>query len=226
LPKTKRRLGFKKGLNYDKVQERAQQLEAQNKYLERQARISGYATVDEYTAALDEYERNQEMEQEASRMGIDPDTYAQYFAPVNQELNQLRQEVQNFRSQQTEAQKQQEFQTQWNALYEAHPQLADTSQAFNDGKAPEWFSPQMQQLIGKGYEPVHAYELAHKDTIMTQLKKQTEASTIRGLQQNSESSPGPLGQGDVAHETGFSGLSKEQQRRMIDEVVRGERRSF
>jgi DNA repair ATPase RecN len=195
--------------------------------LKRAARLNGWGDdVDGYIARLDEVERQEQYEREASRMGIDPDTYAQYFAPVNQELNQLRQEVQRFQSQQTEAQRMQETQKQWNALYEAFPQLAETSQAFNDGKAPEWFTPQMQQLIGMGYQPVHAYELAHKETIMSQFRKQTEANTIRGLQQNSESSPGALGQGDVAHETGFSGLSREQQRRMIDEVKRGERRSF
>jgi hypothetical protein len=195
--------------------------------LKRAARLNGWGDdVNAYVAQLEEAERQEQIEREAYRMGIDPDTYAQYFAPVNQELTRLQQEVQNFRNQQTEQQRQQELQSQWGALYEQYPQLAESSQAFNDGKSPEWFSPQMQQLIGMGYQPLHAYQLAHHDSIMSQLQRQTEANTIRGLQQNSVSSPGALGQGDVSHEVGFAGLSKEQQRKMIDEVIRGERRSF
>lgn len=175
---------IQKGLNYDKVHERAQQLEAQTKYLERQARISGYGTVDEYMVALDEYEQNQQIEREAQRMGVDPETYAQYFAPVNSELQELRQKLQGFEQQQTAAERQQQQTALWSELYKEHPDLADSSQSFNDGKSPDWFTPEMQALIGKGYEPLHAYQLANKDVILRKKEQEVLAAvTGRGAKQ-------------------------------------------
>lgn len=170
---------IQKGLNYDKVQERAQQLESQTKYLERQARISGYDTVDEYMTALDEYERNQQMEKEANRMGMDTETYAQYLAPVQQRLTEAERRLQTFEQQQTDQEKRQREVADWTELYTAHPGLQDTSQAFNDGKQPEWFNPQMQEFIGMGYKPVHAYELANKDTLLRQ-KEQAVLAQVTG----------------------------------------------
>lgn len=175
---------IQKGLNYDKVHERAQQLESQTKYLERQARISGYGTVDEYMIALDEYEQNQQMEQEARRMGLDPELYAEHLHPVKRELNEVKQQLQSFQQQQSESERKQQATAQWNDLYSSYPALSESSQAFNEGKSPEWFTPQMQELIGMGYQPVHAYELAHKETLFRQKEQEVLANvTGRGAKQ-------------------------------------------
>ncbi|UVI31211.1 hypothetical protein [Paenibacillus spongiae] len=152
-----------------------QEVQGKLSYLEKQAKISGFATVEEYTRALDAYEQQKWIDQEADRMGIDPETYAQYFAPVNDELSQLRNEVKTFRQQQSEQQLQQQRQKDWGALYESYPALSESSQAFNEGKAPEWFTPEMQELVGMGYKPVHAYELANKETIFRQKEQEVLA---------------------------------------------------
>ena len=44
-------------------EEQISSIKQQNTYLERQARISGYASVEEYTKALDAYEHQQRIEQ-------------------------------------------------------------------------------------------------------------------------------------------------------------------
>jgi hypothetical protein len=166
---------IQKGLNYDKVHERAQQLEAQTKYLEKQAKIYGYATVDEYTKAVDEYEQQQQIQQEAQRIGVDPDTYAQYFAPVNDQLSELQQKVMTYEQQMTQAQQQAQLNETWGELYSQYPGLVETSTAFNEGKNPDWFTQDMQQLVQMGYKPVHAYELAHKNTLFQQKEQETIA---------------------------------------------------
>lgn len=166
---------IQKGLNYDKVNERAQQLEAQTKYLEKQARISGYASVDEYMQALDAYEQQQQIEREASRIGVDPETYSQYFAPVNQQLTELQQKVQTYEQQMTAQQQQERAQQSWGELYKQYPALAETSSAFDQGQTPDWFTTEMQDLVQMGYKPVHAYELAHKDTLFRQREQEVLA---------------------------------------------------
>ena len=175
---------IQKGLNYDKVHERAQQLEGQTKYLERQARISGYDSVDEYMTALDQYEQNQQIEQEARRMGLDPELYAEHLHPVKAELNEVKKQLQSFQQQQSESEKRTQSVAQWNDLYSAYPVLSETSQAFGEGKAPEWLTPQMQELVDAGYKPIHAYELAHKETLFRQKEQEVLANvTGRGAKQ-------------------------------------------
>lgn len=213
---------IQKGLNYDKISERAQQLEAQTKYLEKQARISGYASVEEYTKALDAYEQQQRIEQEAQRMGVDPDTYAQYFAPVNEKASALEQKLQALESQLTAQQQQEQQQQSWGELYNAYPNLTETSTAFNEGKQPEWFTPQMQDLVSKGYAPVHAYELAHKDTLFRQ-KEQEVLARVTGRDGKqvlpSVDSPNNM-QFDPTN------MSFEEIQKISERVRRGERITF
>lgn len=166
---------IQKGMNYDKVSERAQQLESQTKYLEKMARIEGYGSVDEYVKAIDAYEQNQRIQQEAQRMNIDPEAYEQYFQPVNQQLNELQQKVQTYEQQATAQQQQEQTKQAWGELYSTHPNLVESSASFNDGKNPDWYSPQMQELVGMGYKPVHAYELANKETLFKQKEQETLA---------------------------------------------------
>lgn len=76
-------------------------------------------------------------------------------------------------------------------------------------------------------------EIAYKAMRAEQLEKQlaevaqkTEADTIRKLQNNAQSTPGALGAEGAEHNTGFSSLSREDQRRMIEEVKQGKRTSL
>lgn len=56
-------------------------------------------------------------------------------------------------------------------------------------------------------------------------KQKVEAETIKKIQQNAKASTGPLGQ-EAEHKTGFTSLSKEEQRAFIEKVKRGEIRQF
>lgn len=84
---------IQKGMNYDKVQQRATDYEQS---LNRMAQLSGYASVDEMVQAMNELEQQQQIQLEAQRMGVDEETYNQYFQPVQQELTTLKSQVEEF----------------------------------------------------------------------------------------------------------------------------------
>lgn len=222
IPVAERQNYLQKGYNYDKVQQRATELESQVKYLEKRARQEGFADVDSYLKAIDEYEQQQQIERESARMGVDPETYAQYFAPVNQQLSELQQKVQTYEQQLTSQQQQEQAVKQWSSLYDAHPNLVESSSAFNEGKAPDWYTPQMQELVGRGYDPLHAYELTHKDTLIRQ-KEQEVLARVTGRDEKqvlpSTDSPNNL-QFDP------NNMSFDEIQKISERVRRGERITF
>jgi hypothetical protein len=190
----------------------------QNSYLEKAARLEGFSSIDDYLKALDQHEQRQQIEQESARMGMDPETYAQYFAPVNNELSQLRQEVQTFRQQQTDQQSEQQSREQWKSLYEAYPALANNSD-FGETTKPDWFTPQMQEFVSAGYKPIHAYELAHKETLFRQKEQEVLANvTGRGAKQILPSTDQPNNMQFDPSNMSFDDIKKISER-----VQRGER---
>jgi|GEM_PF-5426871 len=61
--------------------------------VERIAKAAGFASVDDYFAAVDAQLRERQAAEAAQRMQIDPETYKQFFDPVNTELAQTKQEL-------------------------------------------------------------------------------------------------------------------------------------
>lgn len=165
---------IQKGKNYDKVNERAQQLEAQSKYLEKQAKIYGYSTVEEYTKAVDDYEQQQEIDQQAQSMNVDPETYAKYFAPVNQELGELRNKLTAYEQQEQQKEQQDRNSQSWSELERDYPHLK-VFESFKEG-APDWYTPEMKEMVEvNGYKPLHAYKISHQETIFKQREQEVIA---------------------------------------------------
>ena len=80
--------------------------------------------------------------------------------------------------------------------------------------------------IKDGYKLEDAYRLASYEDKIANIAKQTEAETIKKIQQNGATATGSLGAEGAEHKTGFASLSKAEQRRMIEEVKQGKRTSF
>lgn len=145
-------------------------------YLARRARQEGFGDdVEGYLRAIDTLEQRMQAEEAARRMGVDPQAYQQYIAPVSQKAAQLEQELRTLKSQLTERQQLEEQTSKWAALYEAFPGLLESAQAFNEGGVPEWYNETMQGYINRGYDPVDAYRLAHADTIARQREQEVLA---------------------------------------------------
>ncbi|WP_028609226.1 hypothetical protein [Paenibacillus harenae] len=201
---------IQKGLNYDKVQERATQLEQQAKNLDRVAKFYGYDSSEAYLQALDQAEQDKRVQEEADLYGVPEDFIRSELQPLKGEIAQLRQEREQLQL------KEQQIQID--------AELKDLRSRYNDFDS---YNEQIFELVTKnGYGIEHAYMVASFQDKIANTRKQAEAETIRNLQQNAETSTGALSQGDVDHKTGFANLSREEQRRMIAEVKSGTRKTF
>jgi hypothetical protein len=201
---------IQKGLNYDKVQEKATQYE-QN--MLRTAKFYGFDNVEDYVAALDQAEQDRLIQQEAERYeqyGVSEDFIRSELQPLRGELAQVKAEREALQRERMEVQVNREL-TEARTKYPDFDNYGDTV---------------FEMVTQRGYSIEHAYMVASYQDKLTHATKQAEAETIRKLQQNAESSPGALGQGDVEHQTGFASLSKAERRKFREEVKQGRRNSF
>ena len=90
IPVTQRQEYLQKGYNYDKVKQRADELEKSATYLDRVAKISGYQNTDELFQAIEQAEEQERIQRESQKFGVDESVYRKHFEPVNNELQQMR----------------------------------------------------------------------------------------------------------------------------------------
>lgn len=95
IPVAERQTYLQKGYNYDKVQQRVSDYEQR---LQEIASITGYQSVEELLSAAEEAKRQQAIQQEAQRMGIDEESYQRYYQPVQDELSTVKQELEALRT--------------------------------------------------------------------------------------------------------------------------------
>jgi hypothetical protein len=186
---------IQKGLNYDKVSQRASEYE---NHLNRVARLSGYQSHDEMIQELDRIEQEQQRQQYLDN-GIDPDLF-------NQLLEQ-HPDIQFARQQRSEQQQQQLFQQQVNELFSEFPNLK-----------PEEIPNEAYVLNQQGVPLLDAY----LRTSYKNLAQQSEQQAIQKLQQNQITSPGSLSGGDVSHKTNISSMGSQDFNSLVDRVLRGE----
>ena len=85
---------IQKGLNYDKVNQKATDYE---QHLQRVAQITGYSSIDELIQAAQQAEEQQRVQNEAQRLGMDEEAYRQYIAPMNDELSTVKKQMEEMR---------------------------------------------------------------------------------------------------------------------------------
>lgn len=88
---------------------------------EQIAKAAGFDSVEAYFDAVNAELEQRRIEQEAQRLGINPETYNQYFAPVHQELNQTKQQLEQLKA--AEFNRQVEF--EYNRLSTKYPDFKD-----------------------------------------------------------------------------------------------------
>jgi hypothetical protein len=186
---------IQKGMNYDKVQQRATEYE---QHLNRVAQLSGYQNHDEFIQALEEAERQQER-QRYEDAGIDPDTFNQ--------LLENHPDMQYAREMRAKEQEQQQLQSEVEQLRERFPELKP------DDLTDELFDIKEQ----RGVPLLHAY----LELNFSKLAQQKEQEAIQKLQQNTLSTPGSLGAG-AEHKTGYANLSSADKKALRERVLRGE----
>lgn len=202
VPETELPTYVQKGLNYDKVQQQLEETRQQAAYLDRLASMSGYGNTQEFLQAVEQAEQQRQIQEQSQRMGIDEQTYQQYFQPVNQRLQAYESEIQQLRTERLTAQ----IERQVNDLESKYPDFKNyANDAFN-------------LAATRGYDLEHAYILAsHQDRV-----RQAEQQTIKNLQQNAATTPGALGESAEPPKLSVSNMSKDQFADMVRRVKNGE----
>jgi hypothetical protein len=183
---------IQKGLNYEKVQQRATEYE---QHLNRVAQLSGYQTHEDFIQALEEAEERQRYED----AGIDPDTF--------NKLLETHPDMQYAREMRAREQEQEQLRTEIDHLRERFPEIKP------DDLTDELFTIKEQ----RGIPLLHAY----LELNFSKLAQQKEQEVIQKLQQNTLSTPGSLGAG-AEHKTGYSNLSSSDKKALRERVLRGE----
>ncbi|MEC4569339.1 hypothetical protein L8C07_25670 [Paenibacillus sp. CMAA1739] len=183
-----------KGMNYDKIKDRSQQYEVA---LNRLARQQGYKDHAELLENLDRIEQEAaqqklndfeqlktSLREDAENAGIDPDLLDRYLD--NHPLLQQAQETVQRSQQEQEYRKQEELQQKqlagWQMLFDKYPDLAEQVDAETGTAA--WMTPDMHARLERGYDPIDAYELVHRDTLTAQTRKQAEQAVIKAQRLN------------------------------------------
>jgi hypothetical protein len=150
---------IQKGLNYDKVSQRVSEYE-QN--LNRIAQFAGYQSHDELVQALEDAERQQQIQAEAQKLGVNEDTYKQHFEPVNTEVKQLKQELETLRA----AEQAREVQRELDSLKQKYPDFQEYEETV------------FKVAIDKGYNLEDAYKIATYEERLSKIAREKEQEVL------------------------------------------------
>ncbi|MBS4200283.1 hypothetical protein KHA93_11640 [Bacillus sp. FJAT-49732] len=191
---------IQKGLNYEKVSQRASEYE---NHLNRVAQLTGYQSHEEMLLALDQAEQEQE-QQRYRDAGIDPDTFNQFL--------EQHPDIQYARQMKQQAEEQSIFRREADELFSEFPGL----------KAEEIPNEVWQLKEQRGLSLLDAYlRVSYKS-----LGQQKEQEAIQKLQLNAQSSAGSLGEGNVQHQTSIKDMPKSDFETLLRQVKNGEVRSL
>lgn len=192
---------IQKGKNYAKVSEKADKFQQS---LERAARLNGYPDHESYMTALDEYEANLRIQEEADRLNVSEDFLRAEFNPIKQELSQAKTELQQLK----EADMVRQVQGQIESMERNATEYPDFAKYKNDV---------INLAADKGYTLDDAYIItSHRDQVNS-ARMQAQQETIRNLQQNADSSTGSLGADSPEHASGFLAMSPAERKAFRDQ---------
>lgn len=177
---------------------------------EQIAKAAGFATVDDYFAAVDAQLAQQAAEQEAQRLQMDVDAYNQHIAPVQNELTQAKQEL--ARLQQTDLERQ--IKADYDRLSAQYPDFKDHEEAV-------WALATERRL------PLEdAYKLVSYDSRIAATKLETEQQVLANITGRDQKQV--LSAGDKGNTTTLdpSTMSLKDIADISARVQRGERITF
>lgn len=195
-----------KGLNYDKVSERAKQAETLQQNLDRVAKFYGYDSHDTYMKALEEAEIRKQIEAEADRLGVDPSVIQEYVQPMKNQVQSLEQKLKTY--------EQQEMKRRIDAeIDQLKQQYPDFEQRRNDV---------FSLALERGYTLEDAYVLLTHREQLDKARLQAEQDALLKLKQNADSSTGALGADAPEEKTGYMSMTPAERRAFREKVKRGD----
>lgn len=198
----------------EKLQKKYEEQYGQHsKNLDRVAKHYGYDSPDEFLQAMDEFDKEQQLQEEAARLSVPVEA----LKKLREEIDPVKSELETLKLERAQLQLEKK-------KVEIAAQMAELTAKYPDFNN---YNEQIYTLVTQSrYDLEHAYMVASFQDKIENTRKQAEAETIRNLQNNAATSPGSLSEGDSEHKSGFANLSREDQRRMIEEVKQGKRTSL
>lgn len=191
-----------KGLNYDKVSEKAQQAERYQQTLERTARLYGFDDIEAYQAALDQAEQDRRIQEEAQELGVDEEVIRTHLQPMQEKLSKYEQEMQTIREQEN--------------LRMVEAEIASLNAKYPDfGKYQDTV---IQMSVEKGYSLEDSYRLATYEDRINSVKTETQRETLKNIQRNADSATGYLGEDAPDQVNGYLSMSPAQRKAYRDQV--------
>lgn len=130
--------------------------------LNRIAQFAGYSSHEDLVSALEEAEKQQQIQAEASKLGINEDTYKQHFEPVNNEMKQMKSELDTLRAKEQAR----EVETEINSLKQKYPDFQDYEETV------------FRVAIDKGYNLEDAYKIATYDDRLAKVAREKEQEVL------------------------------------------------
>lgn len=198
-----------KGLNYDKVSEKAQQAERFQQNLDRIAKFYGYQDHDSYMSALEQAEMDKRIQEEAEKLGVDEEVIRNHLQPLNQKLTQYEKELKTIREQE--------------AVRKVESQISAME---NDPTRFPDFGNHKQDVIklaaDNGYSLEDAYKIVTYESRVQTAALQAQQEAVRKLQQNADSSTGSLGADSPEHAGGYMSMSPAERKAFRERVMSGQ----
>lgn len=195
-----------KGLNYDKMSEKAQQAERYQQLLDRTAKFYGFDNHDDYMAALEQAEQERNIQQQAEKLGVDEAVIRDHLQPLNQKLSEYERQLNEIREQEV--------------MRTIEADLSRLSQQYSDF---DKYKPKVFELASeRGYSLEDAYKIASYEDRINTVKLEAQNETIRNLQQNANASTGALGADAPTPSGGYSSMSAAEKRAFRERVKSGQ----
>lgn len=179
-----------KALALDKEREKKTEYE---KALDRVAKQQGYKDHSDLIANLDKIEQDAQKQKEDEYARLEADLIQEYedaggdpeklksWLNNNPLLQKARADAEAAKEREATEQQtkdEQEWNSKWDALYKKYPEL----RADADSNTFTFYTDEMKSRVDRGYDPIDAYELAHRDKIQAQNKSKTEQRIIKEQQ--------------------------------------------
>lgn len=194
---------IQKGLNYDKVSEKAQQAERYQEMLDRTAKYYGFNDSDSYIQALEQAEMEQRIQQEAEKLGVGEDVIREHLQPLNQKVSEYEKQLNELREADLVRKVESQIQNMEN----------DTSNFPDFGK---YKNDVINMAATNGYSLDVAYKIVTYDERVNTARAQAEQEAIRKLQQNADSSTGSLGADAPDPQGGYLGMTPAERKAFRD----------
>lgn len=178
--------------------------------LNRVAQFAGYASHEDMLLELETAEKQQQIQQESERLGINEDAYKEHFEPVNNELSQLKSELESLRG----AEQQRMVEREISELKQKYEDFAD------------YESKVFDVAIEKGYTLEDAYKISTYDDRMAKIGREKEQEVLARVTGRDERQV--LASNDQPNNTKFdpSNMSFEEIEKLSKRARMGERITF